>query len=145
MNGTRAILVLAALVSLPGFAEEPAPSATPAATSAAPAVKTEAKKAATKAAPKPAAGSANMIITKDAETGELRPATPAEAARLRGPQPLVYEEPIVEVLPDGTRRVTLDDRHAHWVAVRRNTDGTLTETCTVAGPPSSPAPVPAAK
>ncbi len=121
MNGTRAILVLSALVSFPAFADEPAPSATPAATRAAPAAKTEAKKAATKAAPKPAAGSANMIVTKDAETGELRPATPAEREKLLGRQPLAAPEHKVVTLPDGSVMVELGEADMSPTPSRRRT------------------------
>ncbi|MBK9065075.1 MAG: hypothetical protein IPL89_18155 [Acidobacteria bacterium] len=154
MKSTRAILVLSALLSLPAFADEPAPSSTPAATPAAPAVKTEAKKAAKKAAPLPAAGSANMIVTKDAETGELRPATPAEREKLLGRQPLAAPEHKVVTLPDGSVMVELGEADRSYAVATKNPDGTISRTCVhgaaeaakaVASPAPAAAPAPAPK
>jgi len=157
MNGTCAILVLSALISLPAFADEPAPSPTPAATPAAPAAKIEAKKAAKKAAPKPAAGSANMIVTKDAETGELRPATPAEREKLLGRQPLAAPEHKVVTLPDGSVMVELGEADRSYAVATKSPDGSLSHTCVhgaaeaakavtaVASPAPAAAPAPAPK
>jgi len=152
MNGTCAILALSALISLPAFADEPASSPTPAAAPAAPAAKTEGKKAAKKATPKPAAGSANIIVTKDAETGELRPATPAEREKLLGRQPLAAREHQVVTLPDGSKMVELGEADMSYAVATRNADGTVSQSCVhgaqtaetaVASPPSSTAPAPA--
>jgi hypothetical protein len=154
MKGTRAILVLSALISLPAFADEPAPSPTSAAAHAAPAAKPEAKKAVKKAAPKPAAGSANlpagsanMIVTKDAETGELRPATAAERQQLLSRQPLAApQEHRVVTLPDGSVMVELTDADRSYAVATRNPDGTLSQSCVhgaaqAAKAATSPAPV----
>ena len=148
MKRTRAILVLSVLVSLPVFADEvpPAPTATPAATAK--------KTAAKKAAPKPAAGTANMIVTKDPETGELRPATPAEREKLLGRQPLVAPEHKVVTLPDGSKMVELGEADMSYAVATKNADGTVSQSCVhgaqtaakaVASPPSSAAPPPAPK
>jgi hypothetical protein len=144
MSRTRAILVLSVLFSLPVFADEvpPAPTATPAA---------PAKKTSRKAAPKPAAGSANMIVAKDAETGELRPATPAEREKLLGRQPLVAPEHKVVTLPDGSVMVELGEADMSYAVATKNPDGTLSHTCVhgaakavtaVASPSPAPAPAP---
>lgn len=127
--GTRAILVLSVLVSLPAFADEPAPSPTPAESPAAPAAKTQAKKATKKAVPQPAAGSANMIVTKDPETGELRPATPAEREKLLGRQPLAAPEHRVVTLPDGSQMVELTEADRSYAVATKNPDGTISRTC----------------
>lgn len=154
MNGTRAILVLFALISLPAFADEPATSSAPAATPAAPAAKTEAKKAAKKATPRPAAGSANMIVTKDPETGELRPATPAEREKLLGRQPLAAPEHKVITLPDGSVMVELGEADMSYAVATKSPDGSLSHTCVhgaaeaaraVASPAPAAAPAPAPK
>ena len=129
MNRSRAILVLSVLISLPAFADEPAPAATPAATPAAPAAKAEAKKAVKKTAPKPAAGSANLIVTKDAETGELRPATAAEREKLLGRQPLVAPEHKVVMLPDGSVMVELGEADMSYAVATKSPDGSLSHTC----------------
>jgi len=50
-----------------------------------------------------------MIVTKDPETGELRPATPAEREKLLGRQPLVAPEHKVVTLPDGSKMVELGE------------------------------------
>ena len=143
MNGTRAVVVLSALLSLPAFADEPA--ATPAAPAAKPA------KPARKAASKASAGSANMVVTKDPETGELRPATAAERQQLLGRQPLTAPEHRVVTLPDGSVMVELGEADRSYAVVTRHPDGTLSESCVhgkaaadrtaaAPAPPSAPAP-----
>ncbi len=118
MRHVRPILVLAALLCLPVLAEEaPAPVKTGAAAS--PSTATAAKP--------PAA--ANVIITRDAGTGEVRPATQEEIDRLVGPRPLARPDFVVTILPDGTRRVTLDDRIAHQAVATKNPDGSVSESC----------------
>ncbi len=115
---------------LPALADELAPSPTPAATPAAPVAKTGAKKAAVeKAASQPAAGAANMVVTKDAETGELRPATPAEREKLLGRRPLVSAEHQVVTLPDGSQMVEMTDADMSYAVARKNPDGTITSAC----------------
>lgn len=148
MNGTRAILVLSALISLPAFADEPAPPPTPAATPAAPAAKKVAKPTAAKAG---APGGANMIVTKDPETGALRPATAAEIEKLLGPgpRPLVAREHQVVTLPDGSKMIELGEADMSYAVATKNADGTVSRGCVhgaeaaakaVASPPSSAAP-----
>ena len=101
----------------------------PAATPAAPAAKTEAKNAAKKAAPKPAAGSANMVVTKDPETGELRPATAEEREKLLGRRPLAKVEHEVITLPDGTVMVELGEDDMSYAVATRNADGSIARSC----------------
>lgn len=148
MKRTGAILALSVLVSLPAFAGDapPAPTATP----AAPAKKTAAKKA----CPKPAAGTANMIVTKDAETGELRPATAAEREKLLGRQPLAAPEHKVVTLPDGSVMVELGEADMSYAVATKNPDGTISRSCVhgaaeaakaVASPAPAAAPAPAPK
>ncbi|HEY3348753.1 MAG TPA: hypothetical protein VGM13_03170 [Thermoanaerobaculia bacterium] len=144
MNGTRAILVSLALVSLPACADEPAPAPSRAATPADPAARTVAKKAAKKAAQKPAAGSANMIVTKDAETGELRPATPAEREKLLGRQPLAAPELKVVTLPDGSQMVELTEADRSYAVATKNPDGTISHTCVHGAAKAAASPAPAA-
>lgn len=129
MKSARAIVVLSALISLPAFADEPAPSPSPAAIPAAPAAKTEAKKAAKKAAPKSAAASANMVVTKDPETGELRPATAEEREKLLGRRPLAKAQHEVITLPDGTVMVELGDDDMTYAVATRNADGSIAQGC----------------
>jgi hypothetical protein len=130
MKSTRAILVVSALVSLPAFADGSTPSPAPAATPAAPVAKSGAKKgAAEKAVSKPAAGTANMVVTKDPETGELRPATPAERERLLGRRPLVRAEHEVVTLPDGTSMIELGDADMSYAVASRRAGGTVVQGC----------------
>ncbi|HQQ76604.1 MAG TPA: hypothetical protein PLB01_04560 [Thermoanaerobaculia bacterium] len=123
MSRSSAILVFSALLAFPALADDatPAPAATPAAAAK--------KKAAKKAAPQPAAGSANMIVTKDAETGELRPATPAEREKLLGRQPLAAPEHRVVTLPDGSQMVELTEADRSYAVATKNPDGTISRTC----------------
>lgn len=143
MNGTRAILVMFALTSLPAFADDPASSPTPAA-------KTPANKAAKKAVPKTGAGAANMVVTKDAETGELRPATAAEREKLLGRRPLAAPEHKVVTLPDGSVMVELGEADMSYAVATKASDGTIRRTCvhgapkaaTTGNPATAPAPKP---
>ncbi len=122
MKSTRAIFALSALLALPAFAEDPAPSATQ------PPAKTT-NHAAEEAASKPAAGAANMVVTKDPVTGELRPATPAEREKLLGRRPLVSAEHRVVTLPDGSQMVEMTDADMNYAVARKNPDGTITSAC----------------
>lgn len=99
------------------------------------------KKAAKKPAPAAAAakpeagapaapGAANMVVTRDPETGELRNATPAEREKLLGRRPQAAPAaPQVVILPDGTEMVVLGEENMSYAVARRNPDGTLTQTC----------------
>lgn len=141
MNSTRVILVFSALLAFPALAVEAPPA--PAATPAAPAPNAEAKKAAKKAAPKPAAGSANMVVTKDPETGELRPATAAEREQLLGRRPLVAPERKVVTLPDGSVMVELGEVDMSYAVATRGADGTISQTCVHGAAARRAAPTPA--
>lgn len=130
MKSTRAILVVSALVSLPSFADERAPSPTPGAAAAASAAKTEAKEQVVgKAASAPAAGAANMVVTKDPQTGELRPATPAEREKLLGRRPLVSAGHEVVTLPDGSVMVELGEADMSYAVASRRADGSVAQQC----------------
>ena len=127
MKGTRAMLALSALLALPAFAEDPVPSPTT------PPAKTD-KNAVEKPASKPAAragasGASNMIVTRDPETGELRPATPAERQKLLGRRPLVAVEHRVVTLPDGTSMVELGDADMSYAVAARGAGGTVVQGC----------------
>lgn len=128
MNGTRAILVFSALISLPALADDTAPSPAPSATPAAGVPKTAAKSA-KKAEPNSAAGTANMVVTKDPETGELRPATPAEREKLLGRTPQAAVEHKVVTLPDGTLMVELGDADMSTAVATRKPDGSIAKSC----------------
>ncbi len=115
-------------------------------------------KTATKSAPDAAAatskpgtaGAANMVVTRDAETGELRNATAAEREKLVGRRPLAAPEHKVVTLPDGSVMVELGEVDMSYAVATRNPDGTFTKTCvhgganTAAKAVASPAAVPAA-
>lgn len=83
----------------------------------------------------PAPGMANMVVTKDPETGELRPATAAERAKLfAGRAPLAAPKPArVVILPDGTEMVELGEETMSYAVATRAPDGTVTKSC-VHGP-----------
>ena len=133
---TRSVLVLAVFVALPAFSEEAKPAATPA-----PAA-TEAAKPAPKAAPA-SPGAANLVVTKDPETGELRPATAAEREKLLGRKPLVPVERKVVTLPDGSLMIELGEADLHYAVVKKAADGTLTGTCVHGDPKAEKKPTPA--
>ena len=149
MVRTRTLVVFAALLTMPAFADDapPAPAAT-----ATPAPAKQKAKAVKKAAPKAPAGSANMVVTKDPETGELRPATAEEREKLLGRRPLAAPERKVVTLPDGTVMVELGEEDMDYAVATRNADGSISEGCvhgkeaakkaaTPAAPPAaSPAP-----
>jgi hypothetical protein len=125
MKRIGAILVFSALMSVPAFADDPAPSPAPAATRVAEAPKNGAKKAESK----PAAGAANLIVTKDPETGELRHATAAEREKLLGRTPQAAVEHKVVTLPDGTVMVELGDADMSYAVAKRNPDGSIAKSC----------------
>lgn len=142
MSRLHPILVFSILFALPAFADDaPAPAATP----ATPGKKESAAKA------DPAAS--NMLVTKDAVTGKLRPATPAEREKLLGRRPLVSPEPEIVTLPDGALMMKERPEDANYAVATRNADGTLSFACihgadtaaaAVAATPA-PAPSPAPK
>ncbi len=130
MKGTRAILVLSALSSFAAFADEPAPPpAKPAA---------EAPKAS-------APGASNMVVTKDPETGQLRPATAAEREKLLGRRPLARPERSVVTLPDGSQMVELGPEHASYAIAKKDANGKLTQGCVHGDPAKALAAPPAPK
>ena len=141
-------LLLVASLALPALAEElpAAPAPTPAPTKPAP-----------QAGKEPAAppGTAkNMIVTRDPETGQIRPATPAEREKLLGRRPLaaVAERPVV-VLPDGSLMVEMGPANMSYAVAKKNPDGTISQSCVhgaeaaakkaAAAPSASQAPAPA--
>lgn len=90
------------------------------------------KSSAAAAAPAPApAGAANMVVTKDPETGELRNATPAERAKLfagRAPQAAPVA-PRVVILPDGTEMVELGEESMNYAIATKAPDGSIKQGC----------------
>jgi len=130
MIRSRTVLVLVAFLARTAFSEE---ASSKAGANAPPAKETSAKPAVPPAA--------NVVITRDEGTGEARPATQPEIDRLVGPRPLARPDFVVTILPDGTRRLTLDDRIAHRAVASKNPDGSVSETCVPAAARSaSPAP-----
>jgi hypothetical protein len=126
MRPNRCLPALALLLFLPASADEPPPSVPPAPKEAA---KKIAKKPAASKAPAP--GTANMVVTKDPETGELRPATAAEREKLfagRAPQAAPVA-PRVVVLPDGTRMVELGEDTMNYAIATKAPDGSIKQSC----------------
>jgi hypothetical protein len=124
------------------------PRAKAAASSKKPATKTAPAAAAATAKPA-AAGAANMVVTRDPETGELRNATAAEREKLLGRRPLATPEHKVVTLPDGSVMVELGEADMSYAVAKRNADGTISQTCVhgdaaAAKAVASPASVPAA-
>ena len=108
------------------------------------------KQAAAKASPAP--GAANMVVTRDPETGELRNATAAERAKLfagRAPQAAPVA-PRVVILPDGTEMVELGEDTMNYAIATKAPDGSIKQSC-VHGPDSAteartaPKPIPASR
>ncbi len=121
MSRLRRILVFSFLFALPAFADDaPAPAATP----AAPAKREDASKA-----DAGAAAASSMLVTKDAVTGKLRPATPAEREKLLGRRPLVSAEPEIVTLPNGALMLKERPEDANYAVAKRNADGTLSYAC----------------
>jgi hypothetical protein len=118
------ILVLAAFLALPAFADEPPATPTPV-------PKAGAKKAQTKdgVASTRAVGTANLIVTRDPDTGAIRPATAAEREKLLGRRPLVRTERPVVTLPDGSLELELGEADMAYAVASRNPDGTITTKC----------------
>jgi hypothetical protein len=92
--------------------------------------KTKAK-AKTAAAAPAAPGAANMVVTRDPETGELRNATAEERAKLfanRAPQAAPVA-PRVVVLPDGTKMVELGEESMNYAVATKAPDGSVKQSC----------------
>lgn len=82
------------------------------------------------ASPAPA-GAANMVVTKDPETGELRNATAEERAKLfagREPQAAPADSRVV-ILPDGTEMVRLGKDTMNYAVATKNPDGSIQQSC----------------
>ena len=106
--------------------------------------------ASTPGSPAPA-GAANMVVTKDPETGELRNATAEERAKLfagREPQAAPDDSRVV-ILPDGTEMVRLGKDTMNYAVATKNPDGSIQQSCvhgkdsatkTGTGPKHAPAP-----
>ncbi len=114
--------------------------------------KTNAKSA--EGSKRPAPSAANMVVTRDTETGELRNATAAERAKLfadRAPQASGVA-PRVIVLPDGTEMVELGEDTMNYAIATKSPDGSIKQSC-VHGPDAAsasrttpkPAPAPRAE
>ena len=100
--------------------------------------KRNARTKATAAKPSPAPGAANMVVTRDPETGELRNATAAERAKLfagRAPQ-AATAAPRVVILPDGTEMVELGEDTMNYAIAKKAPDGSIKQSC-VHGPDSA--------
>lgn len=149
MRWNRCLPALALLLFLPARADGPPPTVTPTPKEAA---KKIAKKPA--ASKTPAPGAANMVVTRDPETGELRNATAAERAKLfagRAPQAAPTASRVV-VLPDGTEMVELGEDTMSYAIATKAPDGSIKQSC-VHGPDSAteartapkPAPAPRAE
>jgi hypothetical protein len=102
----------------------------------------------------PSPGAANMVVTRDPETGEIRNATAAERAKLfagRAPQAAPTASRVV-ILPDGTEMVELGEDTMNYAIATKAPDGSIKQSC-VHGPDSAteartapkPAPAPRAE
>ena len=119
------ILVLAAFLALPAFSEEPPATPTPVPKAGAK------KKSQTKdgVAGTRAAGTANLVVTRDPDTGAIRPATAAEREKLLGRRSLVRTERPVVTLPDGSLELELGEADMAYAVASRNPDGMITTKC----------------
>jgi hypothetical protein len=101
-----------------------------------------------------APGAANMVVTKDPVTGEIRNATAAEREKLlagRAPQAAPVA-PRVVILPDGTRMVELGEESMNDAVATKAPDGSIKQSCvhgadasTEARTAPKPAPAPRAE
>ena len=80
-------------------------------------------------------GQQGMVVVRDPQSGQMRPATPAEARALldtakksRAAQPQEAPRP-PSVRPDGVRAATLGEKGMVYSVIRRGPDGKLTEQC----------------
>ncbi len=77
-------------------------------------------------------GSAGMRVARDPETGRLVAPTAEQLAALGTPaEPLDgnYADIPVTLLPDGSKKVTLDERFMDYTVVRRTASGALRFEC----------------
>jgi hypothetical protein len=74
-----------------------------------------------------------MVVVRDAETGQLRAPTPAEARALapatRASSMAAPAQPAMITHPDGARQVRLGERGMTYSVVTRGADGKLNEQC----------------
>jgi hypothetical protein len=71
-----------------------------------------------------------MVVTRNPETGELRPATAAEREKLLGRRPLAQDRDLETVtLPDGGVLVKARPEDANYTVATRNADGSLSYSC----------------
>jgi hypothetical protein len=77
-------------------------------------------------------GPQSMVVVRDAVTGELRPATPAESRALKARNPSLAPErgigPLT-VREDGSRKVHLGERRQAYSVVTRDAAGKLAMQC----------------
>jgi hypothetical protein len=89
------------------------------------------------AMPAVAAGQEGMVVVRDAQTGQMRPPTPAELKALQPQQgsmaksaaPLRLAPQAIVARKDGTRQLHLGDRAMVYSVVTRAADGKLVEQC----------------
>lgn len=83
-----------------------------------------------------AAGAAQaQVAVRDAETGELRAPTAAEAAALApsGPAAAAATAAVIRAVPRGGLAVTLDDSHMMYSVARINAKGVVERECVAGG------------
>ena len=99
----------------------------------------------------PAAGQEGMVVVRDAQTGQLRAPTSAEAQALvpqRAAAAKALPQASMVVSPDGSRHVHLGESRMVYSVVTRGADGKLSGQCVHgerAAARAVAAPVPAAK
>lgn len=128
------ILVFAATLAVPALAEEPPKAAPPGTPQEEISSNEKNERAASESRPSlrkaAAPGAANMVVTKDPETGALRPATPAEREKLLGRTPLARpKERTVVTLPDGSLMVELGEADMSYAVATKGPDGSIARTC----------------
>jgi hypothetical protein len=132
-----ALLGLALLVALPAVAAEPAQDAATTTAAAATAEATpsqaapaEAATVETATAPEVAFQS-GLVVVRDAETGELRPPTAAEMARIAGFRAINESSAglVEESLADGGVKVNLEGRFESFLTVHVTPDGKRVYAC----------------
>ena len=81
----------------------------------------------------PAFSQSAMTVVRDAETGELRAPTPAEASALQGTSraraAAAQARPQSVLRPDGTRALDLGERGLVYSVATRGADGKLSRKC----------------
>ena len=79
-----------------------------------------------------AAGPQSMVVVRDAVTGELRPATPAESRALKARTPSLAPDRGVgplTVREDGSRKVHLGERRQAFSVLTRDAAGKMAMQC----------------